>query len=90
MDEHTIKYNPETKRNKEHVNNIKHIVPPKPKETKGTAPLESPIMLQREIPMAWGTTIDRETTKFNPFPICKRNTKSNTKGYRNIPYSGRL
>ena len=30
MDEHTIKCNPETKRNKENVNNIKPIVPSKP------------------------------------------------------------
>ena len=36
------------------------------------------------------TTTDRETKKINPFPICKRNTTSNTKGSRNIPYSGWL
>ena len=33
------------------------------------------------------TTIDRVTVEINPFPICKRNTTSNTKGSRNIPYS---
>ena len=33
------------------------------------------------------TTIDRETAEINPFPICKRNTTSNTKGSQNIPYS---
>ena len=36
------------------------------------------------------TTTDRETAEINPFPICKRNTTSNTKGSRNIPYSGWL
>ena len=33
------------------------------------------------------TTTDRETEKINPFSICKRNTKYNTKGSLNIPYS---
>ena len=36
------------------------------------------------------TTIDIETAEIIPFPICKRNTTSNTKGSQNIPYSGRL
>ena len=58
MDEHAIKCNPETKRNREQVNNIKPIVSPNPKEKQGTSPAESPILLQREIPMAWGTTTD--------------------------------
>ena len=32
----------------------------------------------------------RETIEINPFPIFKRNKTSNTKGSRNIPYSGWL
>ena len=36
------------------------------------------------------TTTDRVTTEINPFPICKRNKICNTKGSRNIPYSGWL
>ena len=31
------------------------------------SPVESPILLQREIPMAWGTTTDNLTPKMNPF-----------------------
>ena len=60
MDEHTIKFNTETKRNKEKVNNIKPIVPiktPKGKMTRNS-PAKSPILLRREIPMAWGTTTE--------------------------------
>ena len=67
MDEHTIKYNTETRRNKEQVNNIKHIVPPNPKYKQGTSPAESPILLQREIPMALGTTTNNLTPEINPF-----------------------
>ena len=36
------------------------------------------------------TTTDRETAEINPFPICKRNKTSNTKGSQHIPYSRRL
>ena len=36
------------------------------------------------------TTTDRVIAEINPFPIWKTNKKSNTKGSRNIPYSGRL
>ena len=74
MDEHTIKGNTETRRNKEQVNNIKHIVPLNPKEKQGTSPAESPILLQREIPMAWGTTTDSLTPEINPF-LYARETK---------------
>ena len=68
MDEHTIKCNPETRRNKEQVNNIKPIVlikTPKGKMTRNS-PAKSPILLQREIPMAWATTIDSLTPAINP------------------------
>ena len=68
MDEHTIKCNIETRRNKEQVINIKHIVPPNPKHKQGTSPTKLPIMLRREIPMAWGITTDSLTPKINPFP----------------------
>ena len=67
MDEHTIKCNPETRRNKEQVKNINPIVPietPKGKMTRNS-PVESPILLQREIPMAWGTTTDSLTPEIN-------------------------
>ena len=67
MDEHTIKCNTETRRNKEQFKNIKHIVPPNPKEKQGTSPVESPILLRRENPMAWGTIIDSLTPEINPF-----------------------
>ena len=67
MDEHPIKCNIETRRNKEQVNNIKHIVPTNPKEKQGTSPVKSPILLWREIPIAWGTTIDSLTQEINPF-----------------------
>ena len=49
MDEHTNKCNPETGINKEKVKKIKYIVPLYPKEKQGTSPVESPILLQREI-----------------------------------------
>ena len=71
MNAHTIKCNTETRRNKEQVNNIKHIVPPNPKDTKGTSPVESPILLRREIPMAWGTTTDSLTPEINPFQYAR-------------------
>ena len=88
MDEHTIKCDTEIGRNREQVNNIKHNVPPNPKEKQGTSPADSPILLWRKLPMAWG--VPQQTVEINPFPICKRNKTSNTKGSRNIPYSGWL
>ena len=45
MDEHTTKCDTETGRNKEQV---KHIVPPNPKEKQRASPAESQILLQRE------------------------------------------
>ena len=65
MDENTLECNIETRRNKQQVNNIKHIVPPNPKEKQGTSPMESPILLWREIPMAWATTTDNLTPEIN-------------------------
>ena len=38
------------------------------------SPVESPILLRREIPMAWGTTIDILTLEINPF-LYARETK---------------
>ena len=73
MDEHTIKCDTETRRNKEQVKNIKHIVPPNPKEKQGMFLVWSPILLRRKLPMAWGTTTNRVTVEINTFPICKRN-----------------
>ena len=77
MDKHIIKFNTKTGRNREQVNNIKHIVPQNPKQKQGTPPVESPILLRREIPMAWGTTIDSLTLEINPF-LYARETKSLT------------
>ena len=65
MDKHTIKCDIETGRNKEQVNNINHIVPSNPKDKQGKSPTESPILLRREIPMAWGTTTDILTLEIN-------------------------
>ena len=61
-------------RNKEQVKNIKHIVPPNPKEKQGTPPVWSPILLRRKNPMAWGTTTNRVTAEINPF-LYARETK---------------
>ena len=40
---------------------------PNPNEKQGTSPVESPILLRREIPMAWGTKTDSLTPEINPF-----------------------
>ena len=71
MDEHTIKLNTETRRNKEKFNNIKHIMPLNSKEKQGTSPVESSILLLREIHMAWGTTTDSLTPEINPFQYAR-------------------
>ena len=42
--------------------------------TTRNSPAESPILLQREIPIAWGTTTDILTPKINPF-LYARETK---------------
>ena len=47
-------------------------------------------LLRREIPMAWGTTIDSFDSRNQSFPICNRNKMSNTKGSDLVPYSRRL
>ena len=65
MDEHTIKCEIETRRNKEQVNNSKHIVAPNPKEKQETSPVWSTILLRREIRMSWGTTTDSSNPKIN-------------------------
>ena len=69
MDKHTIKCDTKTGRNQEQINNIKPIVPIKNPQTTTTrnSPVESPILLRREIPMAWGTTTDSLTPEINPF-----------------------
>ena len=92
MDEHTLKCNTKTRRNKEQVNNIKPIVPIKTPKGKmiRKSPAESPILLRREIPMAWGTKTDRLDSRKPSFPICNRNKMSNTKGSDLVPYSRRL
>ena len=54
--EHTTKCNTETRRNKEQV---KHGVPPNPKEKQGTSLVESPIMLRRET--SYGLGVPQQT-----------------------------
>ena len=86
MDEHTIKCNTETRRNKQQIKNIKPIVPQNPKEKQGTSQVWSPILLRRETSYGLGcTTTDNFDTRNQYFPICKRNQTYNTKGYRIIP-----
>ena len=82
MDKHTIKCNTETRRNKEQVKNIKHIVPPNPKEKQGTLNADkTPKGNDQELPSmvtnsvteknSYGlgcTTTDREIVEINPFP----------------------
>ena len=80
MDEHTIKCNTKTRRNKEQVNNIKHIVPPNPKDKQGMPPAESLILLQREIPMAWGTTTYSLTPEINHFLYARETKQLTLKG----------
>ena len=79
MDEHTTKRDTEMGINREQV---KHIVPPIPKEKQGTSPAKSPILLRRETSYGLGcTTTDNFDTRNQYFQICKRNQPSNTKGY---------
>ena len=52
-------------------------MPPNPKEKQGTSPVKSPILLWREIPIAWGTTIDSLTPEINTF-LYARETKELT------------
>ena len=42
-----------------------------PKEMTRNSPVWSPILLQRKLPMAWGTTTDRVTVEINPFPYAR-------------------
>ena len=59
----------------QHINKEKQIASqeyqahcaPKPQRKQGTSPVELPIMLRREISMAWGTTTDSLTPEINPF-----------------------
>ena len=52
--------------------------------------VESPILLRREIPMAWGTTTDSLTPEINISQYAIEIKMSNTKGSDLVPYSGRL
>ena len=42
-----------------------------PKEMTRNSLVESPIFLQRKLPMDWGTTIVRVTLEINPFPYVR-------------------
>ena len=47
-------------------------------------------VLEREIPMAWGTTTDSYTPEINLSQYAIEIKTSNTKGSNLVPYSGRL
>ena len=47
-------------------------MPIKPQRTiTRNSPVWSLILLQRKLPMAWGTTTDRVTAEINPFPYAR-------------------
>ena len=83
MDEHIIKCNTETRRNKEQVKNIKHIVLPNPKEKQGISPVWLPILLQRETSYGLGcTTTDIFDTRNQSSPReTKHLTRRDTESY---------
>ena len=56
MDEHSTKCETEIGRSREQV---KHIVPPNPKEKQGTSPTESSILLRRET--SYGLRVPQQT-----------------------------
>ena len=68
MYQHNFGLDTETQRNRE---KFKHIGHPNPKEKQGTSPAELPILLWRDIPMSWGTTIDILTPEINPFQYAR-------------------
>ena len=91
MNEKTINCNTKIGRNREKQTASQAHCAPNPKEKQGTSPAESLILLRIKTSYVLGcTTTDSQTQEINPFPICKRNKKSNTKGSRIIPYSGWL
>ena len=49
--------------------------------------MESPILLQREIPMAWGTTTDILNPEINPFQYAIEIKYLTIKGSDLVPYS---
>ena len=79
MDEHTIKCDTQTRRNREQ---LKHIVHPIPNEKQGTSSVELPILLQRETSYGLGyTTTFWMTPEINPFQYAREINAFNTKGY---------
>ena len=78
MDEHTTICDTETWRNREQV---KHIVPPNPEEL---------VVTERKFLWLGGTTIDSMTPEINNFQYAREISKSNTKGYKIVPYFGPL
>ena len=74
MDEHTIKCNIETRRNKEKVNNIKPIVPANPQIKTRNIPSRVANSVMERNSMALGTTTDSLTPEINHF-LYARETK---------------
>ena len=60
------------------------------RKTTRNSPVESPILLQREIPIAWGYHNRQLDSRNQSFPISKRNQISSIKGSRFVFYSGWL
>ena len=90
MDEHTIKCDTETKRNKEHVNNIKPIVPSKPQIKTRDIPSGVANSVTERNSYGLGYHNRQLDSRNQSSPISNRNKQSNTKGSNLVPYSGRL
>ena len=61
MYEHTNKCNTKTRRNREQVNKIKHIVPPTPNKNKELPQWSHQFCYGEKLPMAWG--VPQQTTR---------------------------
>ena len=75
MYEHTIKCDTETGRNKEKVNNIKHIVPPTPNKNEERPQYGHQFCYGEKLPMAWGYQKRQHDTRNQSNPICKNGKK---------------
>ena len=90
MDEHTIKCDTETRRNREQVNNIKPIVPVNPKIKTRDIPSGAANSVTERNSYGLGHHNRQIDSRNQSFQICNRNKTSNTKGSDLVPYSGWL
>ena len=90
MDEHTIKCDIETRRNREQVDNIKPIVPVNPKIKTRDIPSGVANSVTKRNSYGLGYHNRQLDSKNQSSPICNRNKQSNTKGSNLVPYSKRL